>query len=92
MSSAFWLQWRVWGMHPAGYRIVNTLLHALNALLLWRILLRLIPPAWGAAAKLAALIFCPASRQRGIGGMDRGAEKYLIADVLLPVAAGLLAV
>jgi len=56
MSSAFWLQWRMWHMHPAGYRIVNTLLHALNALLFWRILLRLIPRQ-GTAAKLAAFIF-----------------------------------
>ncbi|HEY3760258.1 MAG TPA: tetratricopeptide repeat protein [Verrucomicrobiae bacterium] len=56
MSDAFWLQWRMWHMHPAGYRIVNTLLHALNALLFWRILLRLIPRQ-GTAARLAALIF-----------------------------------
>jgi tetratricopeptide (TPR) repeat protein len=56
MSTAFWVQWRMWGMDPAGYRIVNTLLHALNALLFWRILLRLIPRQ-GTAAMLAALIF-----------------------------------
>lgn len=56
MSTGFWLQWRLWHMNPAGYRIVNALLHALNALLFWRILCRLMP-RHGAAAKLAAAIF-----------------------------------
>jgi tetratricopeptide (TPR) repeat protein len=56
MSTAFWVQWRVWGMNPEGYRIVNTLLHALNAILLWRILLWLMP-GQGVAARLAAALF-----------------------------------
>ncbi|HEY1661143.1 MAG TPA: tetratricopeptide repeat protein [Verrucomicrobiae bacterium] len=56
MSSAFWVQWRMWGMNPSGYRIVNALLHALDAILLWRILCWLMP-GQGTAAKLAAAIF-----------------------------------
>jgi len=56
MSDTFWLEWRLWKMDPSGYRIVNVFLHVLNAILLWRILLRLIP-RYPAAAKIAAVLF-----------------------------------
>ncbi len=51
----FWsllrLQWLFWGMHPPGYHLVNLLLHAGNAALLWRICLAWrLPGAWWVAA------------------------------------------
>ena len=51
--SVFWLEWRCWGNHPAGYHVVNILIHAANVVLLWLVLRKLrIPGSW-----LAALLF-----------------------------------
>ena len=52
--SAFWVQWRCWGMEPQGYHLTNIALHAIGAILVWRVLAALrIPGAW-----LGALLFC----------------------------------
>jgi len=48
-----WMEWLAFGKNPAGYRVVNLMLHISSALMIWRILARLdFRAAW-----LKALIF-----------------------------------
>ncbi len=54
-STMLWIEWRIWGNRPMPYHVGNILLHALAAVLLWRVLRRLNLPE--PAPYLAALIF-----------------------------------
>ena len=50
----FWLQHKLWGFAPAGFHVVNVLLHLANTLLLWHLLRRVaVPGAWVVAAVFA---------------------------------------
>jgi len=52
--TGFWIEYHLWDLHPFPYHVVNVLLHAVNAVLLWCLLRRLeIPGSWWAAAIFA---------------------------------------
>jgi len=55
LHTVFWIEHKLWGLHPMGYHAVSLLLHALNAFLFWRLLVALRLP--DRAAWIAVVLF-----------------------------------
>lgn len=55
VHTTYWLEYRLWGLEATGYHVTNIVLHAANAVLVWRILCGLQVPAALFAATLFAL-------------------------------------
>lgn len=54
VHTSYWIEYRLWELHPFGYHFNNILLHALNAFLLWLVLKRLrVQGAYGIALVFA---------------------------------------
>lgn len=54
VHTSFWLEYRLVGPSPHLYHLTNVVLHGANAVLLWRILVRLaVPGAWAVAVVFA---------------------------------------
>lgn len=54
VHTTYWLEFRAWGLDPAGYHAVNVLLHAATAALLYNVFLQLgLPVPWLGAALFA---------------------------------------
>ena len=51
--SVFWVEHQLWGLNPAGFHLVNILIHIFNAILVWFLLRQLSVPG----SFLAAIIF-----------------------------------
>ena len=87
-STAYWLQFKIWGLDPLGFHMVNIALHAISALLLWRVLLQL----RSAGGDVRGGHLRRASGQCGERGLDRAVEEHPLADSGAHLRAVLFAV
>ncbi|HZV35687.1 MAG TPA: tetratricopeptide repeat protein [Verrucomicrobiae bacterium] len=89
--TSFWLDYHLWGLHPAMYHLENLLLHAASAVLLWRVLRRLgVRGAWLAAAIFALHPVCVESvawiteRKNALSGVFYLASALAAIEFWLP--------
>ncbi len=57
--SSYWLEYRLWQVAPAGYHVTNVVLHALNAVLVMRLVCALGASLWVAAGAAAVFALHP---------------------------------
>lgn len=84
LHSAFWVQHRLWGDDPRGYHVLNILMHAGGAALLFFVLGRLALPGAGLAAFLFAV------HPVGVESVAWISEQKNTLSLLLYLAAALL--
>ena len=84
LYTTFWIEHKLWGFSPAGYHIVNILIHFANALLLWRLLVRLaVPGAWFTAMVFATHPLNVESVAWVMGRKDLLSSLFYLAAVLM---------
>lgn len=84
LYTTFWFEHKLWGFSPAGYHVVNVLIHFANTVLLWRVLSRLaVPGAWFAAAVFAVHPLHAESVAWIIARKDMLATLFCLASLLL---------
>lgn len=84
VHTVFWMECRLYGLHPFGFHLVNALLHATSAFLLWCLLRRLAIPG----ALLAASVF--ALHPVGVESVAWITERKNVLSLLFYLSAALL--
>ena len=83
VHSAFWIQYQLWGLSTVGYHLVNVVLHAASAVLLWEILTRLAVPGALLAAMIWALHPVNVETVAWISGLENTLSGFLYFSALL---------